>query len=210
MYLTTINNKLRLTKCGGVLVEADAEDEPCCCCTKGCVVTTVTLNRPIVWPGVSRCAYGWLKYENVSSHPADCRGNKKWRIVNLPTCTVITSGDIVNGVLQGLKDRACYPMPYEPPCPNRSGAWTFSSILWLPIAYFLVASNFLNWEFVLALFSSAAFGLHCDRDLTCRYVLQLQTGCEKDGDILWPEPPCVPQTGVHSGIWGDVPDVEVP
>jgi hypothetical protein len=197
-YLTTINNKLRLDKCGGILVEADAEDEPCCCCFKGCVVVTVTLHRPIVWPGVSRCAYGWRKYENVSSHPVDCRSNTHWRIINLPTCTVYKSGEIKNGVLQDFFDRACYPMPYDSPCPNH-GPFTFSSILWLPIAYFLVAQNILDWEFV-----------HCDGDLSCRYVLQLQTACEKDGQLIWPEPECVPVAKGKDGIWTDVPDPEVP
>lgn len=32
MHLTTLNGKLRLNKCGGVLVEAESEEEPCCCC----------------------------------------------------------------------------------------------------------------------------------------------------------------------------------
>jgi hypothetical protein len=36
VYLATINDKLRLTKCGGVLVEAKSQEEPCCCPKKIC------------------------------------------------------------------------------------------------------------------------------------------------------------------------------
>lgn len=36
MYLTTLNGKLRLNKCGGVLVESESEEEPCCCPKKIC------------------------------------------------------------------------------------------------------------------------------------------------------------------------------
>lgn len=201
-YLTTINGKLRIDWAASTLILSESEKELCCCCTGGCVITTITLIRPIVWPGVARCATGWLKYEDVSSHPSQCRANTEWRLINLPTCEIVAAGKIEDGKLIGLKDRACYPMPYEPPCPNKSPI-TFSSILWLPLAFFAYAANLLDIETLIALLGSSMVALHCDGDLSCRYVLQLQTACKKDGELLWPTPtPCVPDTPVHSGVWG--------
>jgi hypothetical protein len=205
-YLTTINGKLRIDWAASTLILSESEKEPCCCCTAGCVITTITLIRPIVWPGVARCATGWLKYEDVSSHPANCRSNTEWRLINLPTCEIVASGKIENGKLTGLKDRACYPMPYwegATPCPP-PGPITFSSLLWLPLAFFAYAANFLDIETLIALLGSSMVALHCDGDLSCRYVLQLQTACKKDGELLWPEPnPCVRQLPNHGG--GGIP-----
>jgi hypothetical protein len=132
----------------------------------------------------------------------------------LPTCVVIASGDIdpTSGRLSGLNDSACYPMPYEPPCPNR-GPFTFSSLLWVPLLYVAYAADLFNLDFIAALCGSLIFALHCDGDLTCRYVLQLQTGCVKDGKTLWPGPdPCVPDARSHDGgVWGGGSrDVTVP
>jgi hypothetical protein len=100
-------------------------------------------------------------------------------------------------------------MPYEPPCPNR-GPFTVSSILWLPLAYLAYAANLFDIDFLVALFGSAMVALHCDGDLTCRYVLQLETACQKEGKLVWPSPdPCVMASPVHAGVWegggGDFP-----
>lgn len=211
------SGKLLLNRCGGDKLvmftpSLNEDQEPCCCCKEGCIVTTVTLNRPIVWPGVKRCANGWLKYEYTYTHPAQCSSQTDWRIINLPTCQIIASGKINGGKLEGLKDSACYPMPYEPPCPNR-GPFTFSSVLWwLPFAYLAYACDFFDIQWLIGI-STTALGLHCDGDLSCRYVLQLQTACVRNGELIWPghPTPCSPVPRSYSGgIWGDAPDVEVP
>jgi hypothetical protein len=192
--------------------------EECFCggCT-GCIVTTVTLIRPIDvsnQASVKHCAYGFLKYDKLCEHPKEkrCQRAKKWRIINLPTCQVIASGNIENGVLVGLKDRACYPMPYNNPCPNK-GDFTFESILWpliLVLSYNLLPS-LIDLKFLISILATIGiFGLHCDGDLSCRYVLQLQTAVECNGKIKWPNDPCVPNPASHTGIWNDVPDPEVP
>lgn len=217
-YLTILNGKLR--RVGSSLMparrveneEGEEDIEPCCCCEYGCVITTATLIRPIVWPGVERCLVGWLKYEKVCDIPPQCRGNTDWRLINLPTCEIVATGKIRNGKLDGLKNRACYQMPYgagglpNPDYPECTGGAPikFVSWLWLPLAYLAYAADLLNLETLVALFSSTFVALHCDGDLSCRYVLQLQTGCLKNGKILWPgDDPCVPDTPDHGGgQWG--------
>ena len=215
--LTVIDGRLRYDSSGSqkLVMNSSEPGEPCCCCEKGCVVTTVTLIRPIVWPGVTGCARGFSKYQLLADHPdKKCASSTKWRIINLPTCQIVASGDIdtTSGRLSGLTDSACYPMPYEPPCPNK-GPFTLSSLLWAPLLYVAYAADLFSVDFIAALFGSLVFALHCDGDLSCRYVLQLQTGCIKDGKTLWPgADPCVPDARSHSGgVWGGgSQDVTVP
>jgi hypothetical protein len=205
-------------------------NEECFCggCT-GCIITTVTLIRPI-WDTtgtVKRCAYGFLKYEKLCDHPDEkrCKKAKKWRIINLPTCQVITSGDIdASGTLVGLKDKACYPVPYAAgACADRPnggrGPFTFESILWpliLIFGYNIFLQNLIDTKLLIYLLANIGIiGLHCDGDLTCRYILQLQTAVECNGKIKWPNDPCVPRAGIHDGVWiidpiNDLPNPKVP
>jgi hypothetical protein len=205
-----------LLKRGASLVFAGSDGKGCCCCSGGCIVTTVTLIRPIVWPGVSKCAKGFSKYKKIKDAPSECRGGTDWRIINLPTCQVIKSGQIDNGELNGLPNDACYPMPYEPPCVTKDSPFTFASLLWgSPLLYLAHSMGLLDTQTIAAILGSLILGLHCDGDLSCRYVLQLQIGCRKNGKVIWPGPdPCVPAIADHNGPgipWEDnMPDPIVP
>lgn len=203
-------------------------DDCYCGCCNGCVVAEVTLYRPIVWPGVKRCAIGWRKYKNLKDHPREkrCKKAKQWRILNTPTCQVVASGKInCDGDLEDLPDSLCYPMPYEPPCPNKDGPWDCDGgncpklqMILLPFIFYMgysLFNDFMDTSTLLSLLTgSMALGLHCDGDLTCRYLLQLQTGClcPESNKIVWPgADPCVPNAPVHGGVpWQDVPNPTVP
>lgn len=197
-------------------------DDCRCGCCNGCVVTEFVMYRPHIdnWPtepigDYRRCGEGFSKYKKLTDIPKEkrCSRPAQWRIINVPTCQVISSGKICNGELEDLPNSVCYPAPYidvkktdwgrcnDSPTSNDwacpENACPKLPILLIPFLMYLSAYLDLGWLMQALGMGGIAFGLHCGGDLRCRYVIQLQLGClcPKSNKVVWPGgDPCTPNT----------------